>query len=596
MGTEYRRARSGLVLVVLFVLVTLSATPSVNAAEDPEVEITWGVEIPMQDGVRLNATVYKPFEMEEPLPVVFTLTPYTSDTYHERGWYFAQNGYVFVLVDVRGRGNSEGQFDPFAQEAEDGYDVVEWLAQQPWSNGKVGMWGGSYAGYDQWTVAKEFPPHLTTIVPAAAAFAGIDFPFWKNIPYPYEIQWQTLTSGVVAQWNLFGEEDYWKQVYSRYYEEHLPFAELPKLAGNLTTKFSEWMAHPFPDAYWDAMNPTDEDFAAFDIPILTITGHYDGDQPGAMEYYKRHMRFGSEASKERHYLIVGPWNHSGTRTPQAEVGGLTFGDASLLDLNDLHRQWYDWTMKEGDKPEFLKERIAYFVVGANEWKYADSLESIATESKKLHLASSGGRANDAFHSGALISESPAAGAEPDSYRYDPLDTRPGELELSADTESLTDQRFALHLYGNGLVYHSEPFEEDTEISGYLKLEAWLAIDVPDTDFQVDVYEILLDGSSVRLTQDLMRARFRDSLREPKLVTPGEINRYVFDGFYFFSRKIAQGSRLRLVLKSPNSLFLQKNYNSGGVVSEESGADARTAHVTLYHDTAHPSFLELPVAR
>ena len=596
MGIECRRTRSRVVLVVLFVLVTLSATPSVNAAEDPEVEITWGVEIPVRDGVRLNATVYKPFEMEEPLPVVFTLTPYTSDTYHERGWYFAQHGYVFVLVDVRGRGNSEGQFDPFTQEAEDGYDVVEWLAQQPWSNGKVGMWGGSYAGYDQWAVAKEFPPHLTTIVPAAAAFAGIDFPFWKNIPYPYEIQWQTLTSGVVAQWNLFGEEDYWKQVYSRYYEEHLPFSKLPELAGNLTTKFPEWAAHPHPDAYWDAMNPTDDDFAAFDIPILTITGHHDGDQPGAMEYYKRHMRFGSKEGRGRHYLIVGPWNHSGTRTPQAEVGGLTFGDASLLDLNDLHRQWYDWTMKEGDKPEFLKERIAYFVVGANEWKYADSLESIAPASKKLYLSSSGGRANDVFHSGALISESPAAGAEPDSYRYDPLDTRPGELELSADTESLTDQRFALHLYGNGLVYHSEPFEEDTEISGYLKLEAWLAIDVPDTDFQVDVYEILLDGSSVRLTQDLMRARFRDSLREPKLVTPGEINRYIFDGFYFFSRKIAQGSRLRLVFKSPNSLFLQKNYNSGGVVSEESGADARPAHVTLYHDAAHPSFLELPIVR
>jgi len=200
---------------------------------------------------------------------------------------------------------------------------------------------------------------------AAAAFAGIDFPFWKNIPYPYEIQWQTLTSGVVGQWNLFGEEDYWKQVYSRYYKELLPFAELPKLAGNLTTKFSDRIAHPFPDAYWDAMNPTDEDFATFDIPILTITGHYDGDQPGAMEYYKRHMMSASEASKGRHYLIVGPWNHSGTRTPRAEVGGLTFGDASLLDLNDLHRQWYDWTMKEGDKPEFLKERIAYFVVGAN---------------------------------------------------------------------------------------------------------------------------------------------------------------------------------------------------------------------------------------
>ncbi|NHZ73770.1 MAG: CocE/NonD family hydrolase, partial [Nitrospirae bacterium] len=480
MGTECRITCTALVVVLQSVLVAAGVAPRVALAEDPQVEITWGVEVPVRDGVRLNATVYKPLEMDEPLPVVFTLTPYTSDTYHERGWYFAQHGYVFVLVDVRGRGNSEGEFDPFAQEAEDGYDVVEWLAAQPWSNGKIGMWGGSYAGYDQWAVAKEFPPHLATIVPAAAAFAGVDFPFWKNIPYPYEIQWQTLTSGLASQWNLFGELDYWKQVYSRYYKGHLPFSELPKLAGNLTTKFPEWVAHPYPDAYWDAMNPTDEDFAAFKIPILSITGHYDGDQPGAMEFYKRHMRYGSKDGKAGHYLIVGPWNHSGTRTPRAEVGGLTFGDASLLDLNDLHRQWYDWTMKDGERPEFLKERLAYFVVGANEWKYADSLESIVTERQKLYLSSSASQANDAFRSGSLTPEPPGASADPDSYVYDPLDTRTGELELTADPDSLTDQRFALHLYGNGLVYHSEPFEDDTEVSGYLKLEAWIAIDVPDT--------------------------------------------------------------------------------------------------------------------
>jgi putative CocE/NonD family hydrolase len=588
-----------LVRFLLFSFVVLGAVaPPCHAgsSDEPEVEITWGVKIPVRDGVRINATVYKPLEMAEPLPVVFTLTPYNADSYHDRAWYFARHGYVFVLVDVRGRGNSEGEFDPFAQEAEDGHDVVEWLAAQPWCNGKVAMWGGSYAGYDQWATAKEFPPHLVTIVPAAAAFAGVDFPFWKNIPYPYDIQWLTLTSGVIANFNLFGEGDFWSQVYRRLYEEHRPFTDLPGLAGNGTTKFLEWVAHPHPDAYWDAMNPSDQDFERFEIPVLTITGHYDGDQPGALEYYSRHMRLGSEAGRNRHYLIIGPWDHAGTRTPRKEVGGLTFGDASLLDLNELHMQWYDWTMKDGEKPDFLENKVAYFVVGANEWKYVDSLESIATERKKLYLSSVGGRANDAFHSGFMSPENPAADVLPDSYLYDPLDIRPAELENSEDQESLTDQRSALNLFGNGLVYHSDVFTEDTEISGYLKLVAWLAIDVPDTDFQVDVYEILIDGSSVRLSGDMMRARYRESLRHPKLVTPRAVNRYVFDGFYFFSRKVATGSRLRLVFKSPNSIRLQKNYNSGGPVAEESRADAQTARVTLYHDAEHPSYLELPIVR
>jgi putative CocE/NonD family hydrolase len=587
--------------IVAATLITLSALcagafAADPATGDPPVEIEWGVGIPLRDGVRLNATLYKPLDMSGPLPVVFTLTPYTSDTYHERGWYFARHGYVFALVDVRGRGNSGGEFEPFIQEAGDGHDVVEWLAAQAWCNGKVAMWGGSYAGYNQWAVAGAFPPHLATIVPAAAAFAGVDFPFWKNIPYPYDIRWLTLTSGVASQFRLFGQSEHWNQVYMRMYREHRPFTDLPVLAGNPTTKFMEWAAHPRPDAYWDAMNPSDEDFAAFDIPILTITGHYDGDQPGAMEHYRRHMRHGSIEAKAKHYLIVGPWDHAGTRTPRAEVGGLTFGDVSLLDLNDLHRQWYDWTMKEGERPEFLKKRVAWFVVGANEWKYADSLEAIATEHRKLYLASASGRANDVFQSGTLSAEAPGTDVAPDRYVYDPLDTRPGELELGADDDSLTDQRAALHLFGSGLVYHSEPFGEETEISGYMTFTAWIAIDVPDTDFQVTVYEILADGSSVHLTSDLMRARYRESLRESKLVTPGAINRYEFEGFYFFSRQIAKGSRLRLLFRSPNSIHLQKNYNSGGVVAGESGADAKTAHVTLYHDADHPSYLEIPIVK
>ena len=143
---------------------------------------------------------------------------------------------------------------------------------------------------------------------------------------------------------------------------------------------------------------------------------------------------------------------------------------------------------------------------------------------------------------------------------------------------------------------AEPFAETTEITGYLKLVAWISVDVPDTDFEVLVSEVLPDGSSVHLTQDMMRARYRESLREPKLVIPGETNRYEFDGFYFFSRQIGKGSRLRLVFKSPNSIYTQKNYNSGGVVVEESGADARTAHVILYHDEEHSSYLELPVVK
>ena len=549
----------------------------------------------MRDGVHLNATVFKPKAMPAPLPVVFTLTPYIADSYEDRASYFARHGYVFALVDVRGRGNSEGTFEPFANEARDGYDIVEWLARQPWSNGKVAMWGGSYAGFDQWATLKEHPPHLATIVPAAAAAAAVDFPFYNGMFTSYIIQWLTFTSGKTGNPKQFGDSTFWTEKFRERYARNLPFRELDQIVGNTSTVFQKWMDHPQPDEYWDAMYPTPEQFAQIDIPILTITGHYDGDQIGAMRYYRDHMRYGSPGARDRHYLIVGPWNHAGTRTPNREVGGLKFGEASMLDLNNLHREWYDWTMKSGPKPAFLKQRVAYYIAGREKWKYAASLEAIAGATRTLFLNSTDSGASDAMHSGTLDPEKPTAQLAYDRYVYDPLDLRPGALETADNPNSLTVETEPLHLFGDGLIYHSAPFEEDTEISGNVRLVASIAMDVPDTDFEVNLYEILPNGGSVLLTGDSLRARYRESTRKPTAVDPGQIVKYDFRGFTFFSRRIAKGSRLRLMLRSPNSIGVEKNYNSGGVVATESGKDARTAHISLYHDAEHASFLELPIA-
>jgi putative CocE/NonD family hydrolase len=563
--------------------------------KETAIDLKWGVPIPMRDGVKLNATLYLPKELAKPVPAIFTLTPYIADTYHDRALYFARHGYVFALVDVRGRGTSQGKFEPFVHDGRDGHDVVEWLAQQPWCNGKVAMWGGSYAGFDQWAVLKEFPPHLATIVPAAAAHPGVDFPAFQNIFSAYLVRWLTLTSGVTGNSKLFGETSFWNQKYRYLYVNHLPFHRLDEVVGNPSAHFHEWLKHPTPDAFFDAMAPSSKDYARIHLPVLTITGHYDDDQAGAMAYYHRHARHGSAEGFARHYLLMGPWDHLGTRTPTREVGGLRFGEASMVDLNRLHREWYDWTLKDGQKPDFLKKRVAYYVAGEEKWKYADRLEAIGATPMKLYLHSHDGQANDVFHSGTLQADKPGQ-EPPDRYIYDPLDVRPAELDREEIKNAVTDQRYALNLFGNGLVYHSEPFETATGIIGYLKLTVWMALDVPDTDFQVTVYEIQSDGSSISLTGDMMRARYRESLRQERLVKPGEINRYEFKTFTWFSRRLAKGSRLRLVLNSPNSIYLEKNYNSGGVVANESKKDARTAHVTLYHDAGRASCLEIPVAQ
>ncbi|HEY2942093.1 MAG TPA: CocE/NonD family hydrolase, partial [Vicinamibacteria bacterium] len=290
-----------------------------------DVDLLWAVRVPLRDGVHLNATIFKPAGPDRPLPVIFTLTPYNSDTYYPRARYFAQNGYVFALVDVRGRGNSEGVFLPFENEGRDGYDVVEWLAKQPWCDGKVAMWGGSYAGYDQWATLQNFPPHLATIVPAAAAALGVDFPAQNNVFAPYLMQWATYTSGVTPQPNLFGDAAFWIAKFRELYLSGRPFRELDRMVGNPSPWFQRVLEHPRADDHWRSLRPSAADYGRISIPILTITGHYDDDQYGAMHYYRSHMAHGTAEATRRHFLVVGPWDHAGTRTPSREVGGLSFG-------------------------------------------------------------------------------------------------------------------------------------------------------------------------------------------------------------------------------------------------------------------------------
>ncbi len=560
----------------------------------------------MRDKVELNATLYLPKTKDESsskTPVIFTLTPYISDTYHARAAYFASHGYAFALIDVRGRGNSGDEFEPFAQEPRDGHDVVEWLAQQPFCDGKVAMWGGSYAGFDQWATAKELPTHLTTIVPVAAAHPPLDYPSLDNVGETYDVQWFTFTSGHAGQQNLFGDQKFWRTKFLDAYKKHLPFKSLDSFVGNPLVNFQRILKHPMADGYYDAMVPTREQFQKINLPVLTITGQYDGDELGALTFYRDHLANALPEVRTKHFLVIGPWDHAGTRTPTDEVGGVKFGPGALVDLNDLHRQWYDWTMKNGAKPEVLKNQVAYYLLapgntGANgEWKYADNFEALVANPRTFYLDSKNGDANGVFRSGSLTENQPREGA--DKFTYDPLDTKRGENVEGIDPKEKTaglDQTYALSISDDGLVYHTAPFPNETPLIGCPAVTLWVSIDTPDTDLSADLYEIQPDGTSIALWSDIRRLRYGESLREAKLVKSGEIVRCDFNPGLFVARRLMKGSRLRLVISSPNSILWQKNYNSGGVVADETAKDARTAQVQVYHDATHASSIQIPFSK
>ncbi len=572
-----------------FVVWNFAETENVKYSE---IDILPDQKIPMRDGIHLAARIWKPAEMDAPLPAIFVLTPYVSDEAQQRATFFAQNGYVYVSVDCRGRGNSEGEFYPFEQDGPDGAQVVEWISKQTWCDGQVAMLGGSYRGMVQWQILRELPAALKTIVPTAAAHPGIDAPWPNNIFASYFTRWLGFVTGKTSNTMLFGDTRYWAQKFYEMYKNHEPFSKLAEITGIPSLIFKRWMAHPTYDEFWKKMSPEDEEYKDYNIPILTITGHFDGDQPGAMAYYFKHMNFGSQGAKQKHYLVVGPWDHPGTRNPQKELGGLIFEDNSLVNIYKLHLDWFDWTLKGHEKPEFLKNRVCYYVMGANEWKFADEIEDISNKTRVWYLSSQDGKANDVFHSGSLENYPPPDNQKPDTFVYDPLKLMDEEKYFRQDPNYYLDPSAAFE--EDILVYQSEPLEEDLEVAGYIKLKLYMELNVPDTDFWVDLFEINPDGKCVFLGGDLLRARFRKSFSKAELVRPGEIELYEFRRFYFFARRLTKGSRLRLVVGCINSPDFGKNYNSGGVVSEETAKDARRAVIKLYHGKDYQSVLELPI--
>ena len=551
------------------------------------------LRIPLRDGIELSAVLYRPAADAPPGPAVFILTPYTADYYHARGAWFAAHGLTFLCVDTRGRGGSGGVAVPFVQERDDGYDIVEWIAAQSFCNGRVGMWGGSYNGMTQWATAGGRPPHLATIVPTASAHAGTDFPARNGVSYQYLLQWLAYVAGPALQPSLFADLGFWRALFRERFERGASFRSLADELGGDWPLLRKWIER-LERRDFAGFAPDPADYATMDLPVLTITGSYDDDQPGALEYYRRHLAHGPAEAFDRHHLVIGPWDHMGTRTPQARVGGLELGPASLVDMNRLHLDWYRWTMGEGSRPALLEKRVAYYVMGAECWRHADSLEEVTGRRERLFLRSDGA-ATGMFAAG-LLSVEPAADEPADVIAHDPRDAAIAAVEVEVNNEDPLESRLLLAREGRHFVFQTAPFADPRELAGFFALEAWIAADVPDMDLVARVYEVTDAGTAILLTTDVLRARHRDGGDRPSLIPDDRPIAYRFERFLFTSRRLAAGSRLRLTLGPNHSIYAQPNRQGGGIVSDETFADARIATIRLLHDAGHPSALTIPIGR
>lgn len=572
------------------------APPPVPPSAKLPVQITWSQKIPMRDGVKLSATIYRDPKQTKPVPAIVMLTPYIETHAAKQGVHFAQNGYVFVAIDLRGRGNSEGVFVPGQVEAKDGYDAIEWAAKQPWCDGQVATWGGSWLGFTQWSIAKEFPPHLKAIAPSASVHPGVDYPQPHGIFMTYMLQWLTYVHGRGLNQGLFTMPDLWINNEYQQVRSGRAFRDLDELSGIKGTVFRTWAAHPREDAFWQAMTPRPEHYAKFRIPILTITGHYDGDQLGALTYYDRHMAHGAKDATARHWLVIGPWDHFGTRRPSPAFGGLTFAPNTIMSMEELHTAWYDHVLKGGPRPAFLKDRVALYISGRDTWIYASDLKQIESTPLTLALDVAGANPGDITRSGRLSAQAPAAAATV-ALTADPKYLPPQEKLLQdgalPDPPVLVDQEPAYRDLRSKIVLHSAPFAAETVLAGRPRLRLQVASDQPDADLWVDLYEVRADGTSVRVASSSIRLRYRAGGVTGAPMTPGKPERIDLPPLDFFARSIAKGSRLRLVVDAGPQFGWQRNSHTGGDLVAEPASKGRVAKISIMTGPGTGSALVLP---
>jgi putative CocE/NonD family hydrolase len=550
--------------------------------------------VDVSPGTKLSVTIWSPDTAAGSLPTVLVMTPYNADEEQSRASKYIKNGYVYVAADVRGRGLSDGSFQPFFGDGADACAIVRWIRTQPWSNGMVAMRGGSYRGTVQWQAAKHCNRELATILPTASAYPGYDFPHLKGIlPTPYNVRWLALVDGKTRNTNLFADDDYWRDVFLKLYANHIPFHRLDDLAGVSNPVFDQWLSHVADSQFWSSAQLQREHYSEISIPILTITGQFDGDQPGALRFYEEHMKYGSAVGTKSHFLVIGPWDHAETRYPKTDIAGLTFSEESLLDIDALQIQWLDWILKQKNRPAFLKDRVAYYVIGEEKWQYASEFADIANGRLTFYLAAGKGSTPSVFASGDLNEDVTQSEGDTSTFVSDPNIVTPWVDMDTADFTSayLTDASPAYD--PNALVFHSEPFESDRIIVGRLKLSLYVSMNAPDADIRAYLYAVRPNGGVVELGEDFVRARFRNGLRA-KNVQSGDVNLFGFDGFLWHAEKLPRGTRLRLVILPFNTPFIQKNYNTGGRIGHEHVRDARVAVINVHHDTTYRSRLEVPV--
>jgi putative CocE/NonD family hydrolase len=540
------------------------------------------VRIRMRDGVHLSANVFRP-SVDERLPALLVRTPYgkgedLSATYRT----FVEHGYAVVVQDVRGRHESEGRFDPFRQEGPDGYDTLNWIAEQPWSNGKVGMLGGSYLGIVQWRVAELNNPHLKAISPVVSGGDDYRDRFYSPsgaMKLGHRLLWLSENFRVPG----FPQPDFNRYIW------HVPLRTSDRSATGQTIDFYQTMLnHPAYDSFWKSVSAL-EHVDRIRVPVFSAGGWFDN-------FVESDLAMFQSLAKRSGFnrIMIGPWPHNMSMA----LPGVDYGPQSKVSLRKYQLEWFDYWLKFPEAgrygvPAVSRPRLRIFVMGDNVWRDEQEWPLARTRWTPLYLSSKG-HANGSYGNGRL--ERYQQGDQPaDRFVYDPhkpVPTMGGAV--CCDPKYFPwgpkDQR-PVEKRPDVLVFTGRELKQDLEVTGPVRAKLYVSTSAPDTDFTAKLVDVFPDGTARNVTDGILRLRYRDSLEKPALAKPGEVYLITIDTGVT-SNVFQKGHRIRVEIASSNFPRFSRNLNTGRTLADDTQSQA--AAQTIYHDRKRPSHLILPV--
>jgi len=548
-----------------------------------KVKVTKNVVVPMRDGIRLYADIYKPDAADAvSFPVVLTRLPYGKNEPYcamvTHGKYWAKKGYVFVVQDVRGKYASEGIFEPMVNEANDGYDTLSWIARQPWCDGNIGMTGESYYGYTQWAVAPLDHPNLKCIVPGETAADIYGAWIYNNNAFCMNTMGVWAYEMNARKMNNPLKLNPW----------HLPLISMDDDAGVKCEYYRNWIKHPSRDSYWDRIN-FHQKYSHVKIPVYHWCGWYDVFLPATIDSWLgvKENSDSAEARKNQ-WLLIPPTDHEVTPIDTHRIGKIDIGKEAWT--YDRIQRFFDYWLKGIDNGFAKTPRVEIFTMGDNKWRYEDTWPLARTKYTSYYLHSKG-HANTSDGDGLLDITKPGDGLA-DNYVYDPND--PVTISLGIDLWSMAKElkdRVSVEKRKDVLVYTMPKLDKELEITGPIKLTLFAASSATDTDFTATLVDVFPDGYAHMIQEGIVRARYHNSDSEASLIEPGKIYEYTID-LWATSYVVKQGHRIRVEISSSNFNRWDRNPNTGN----EFGMDDKVvkATQTIYHDKKHPSHITLPI--